>query len=318
MNSSSSDGSRVVSRRDAGRRRALRGAAPSSPSRRTRPCGRRRRRCSRPGSPTDPDGGPSSSACTRSAAKPAEHLEPAGLDDADRRAASPRGRRPPRPRSGCATTAAPSGPGRAPRARRLAEDLLHQRIEPGRRLVEQQQSARLANAAISRTFCRLPWLYARIFLSSTSSKRCTSSSRYAVSTEPWMLAEEPQHLRARERRPQVRLARHVREARWIGRGVAPDVQVEDPRARRTSAGSGRAGARWSSTCRRRSAPGSRTPRPARSRGRARRARSSARTASSAARCGSSPSSSRSPWRRVHRRLGLATYPSSESRQHARG
>ena len=65
--------------------------------------------------------------------------ERAGLDRApgadDRHAVA----RAPRPRRGCGSTAAPCGPRRGARRDARAEDLLHQRVEPGRRLVEDQQ-----------------------------------------------------------------------------------------------------------------------------------------------------------------------------------
>jgi hypothetical protein len=50
------------------------------------------------------------------------------------------------------------------------------------------RSARLANAAISWTFCRLPFESARTFLSVSSWKRSISASRYAVSVPPRSVA----------------------------------------------------------------------------------------------------------------------------------
>ena len=60
--------------------------------------------------------------------------------------------------------------------------------------------------------------------------------------------------------------------------VAPGVDAEQLGASRASAGAGRAAAGSSSSCRRRSGRGSRTPRPAARRGRARRARACRRSA----------------------------------------
>ena len=67
------------------------------------------------------------------------------------------------------------------------EDLLHEWIETARRFVEEEQLGAAASVAISATFCLLPWLSVRIFLSWASSNRSTSSSRYLRSTGPWML-----------------------------------------------------------------------------------------------------------------------------------
>ena len=236
--------------------------------RRTRPSGRRRRRCSRPRAATGRAAGAVELGVDVERGEAAEHVEVPGLDDPSGRAASRPDRTPPRPRSGCATTAAPSARGRAPRGRTPRNTCSMSGSSPVVGSSSSSRSARLANAAISRTFCRLPWLYARIFLSATSSKRSIELVAVRVVDRAVDVAEEPQRLRAGERRPQVRLARHVREPPVDRRRVAPHVEIEDPRRTRRRAGSARAAARSSSTSRRRSARGSRTPRPLRSRGRA--------------------------------------------------
>ncbi len=145
------------------------------------------------------------------------------------------------------------------------------------------RSARLANAATSSTFWRLPWLYARTFLSGVEREPLDELGAVRVVDRAVDRAEEPQRLRAGQRRPEVRLARHVREPP-VDRGrVVPRVEIEDASRGPRWRGSGRAGARSSSTSRRRSGRGSRRPRRLRSRGRARRARRSARSASTGAR-----------------------------------
>ena len=147
------------------------------------------------------------------------------------------------------------------------------------------RSARVANAATSCTFWRLPFESARTFLCVSSWKRSTSTSRYATSVEPCRRGEEVERLRAGQRRPQERLAGDVGDAPVRGHRVAPRVDRRTARRGRRWAGAGRAAAGSSSSCPPRWARGSRRPRPPRPRGRARRARASRRSAWSGPRCG---------------------------------
>ena len=151
------------------------------------------------------------------------------------------------------------------------------------------RSARLANAAISKIFCRLPWLYARAPSCRVQGGSVRSArSRYASSTEPWILAQEVECLGAGQRRPEVGFARDVSDAAMNRRRVAPRVEPEDL-ARRPDVG--RINPSSSPIVVDFPAPfGPRYPNtsPASiSEVESRRARSCARTASSAARCGSS-------------------------------
>ena len=145
-------------------------------------------------------------------------------------------------------------------------------------------SARLAKAAISCTFWRLPFDSARTRLAVSSRKRSTSTPSVGDVGAAAQAREELERLLARERGPQERLSRHVGHLAVRRERVGPGVHAEQLGARRRSGGAARAAGGSSSSCRRRSARGSRRPRRARSRGRARRGPACRRSAWSARAC----------------------------------
>ena len=109
------------------------------------------------------------------------------------------------------------------------EDLLHQRVEPGGRLVEEQQVRPAGERGDEQDLLAVavavrPDLLVEDELEALDELVPVGGVDGAV-----QLAEEPEHLGARQRRPQVRLAGHVGQALVDEPGVAPDVEVEDPR-----------------------------------------------------------------------------------------
>ena len=229
MNSSSSDGSRVVMCSTPAAASAGRAAAPSSPRRRTRSFGRRPRRCSRPRGPRRRAPRRASRRRTRNAASPRSTSRSTGLDDAP----GAQHRDPVAHRFDLAQDVRRQQHGLAAVTsleHALAEHLLHQRIETRRRLVEQQEvgpARRTRRSAAPSGGCR--GCTRGSSCRASSSNRSTSSARYAASTDPWIAPRNSQRLRPRERRPQVRLARHVREPAVDRRRRRGDVEIEDRR-----------------------------------------------------------------------------------------
>ena len=84
----------------------------------------------------------------------------------------------------------------------LAERLLHQRIETAGRLIQDQQVGAAISAAIRLIFCRLPFEYARTFLTgrSRTAGELVAVRRFDAAVHP---AQQVQGLGARQRRPQV-------------------------------------------------------------------------------------------------------------------
>ena len=160
----------------------------------------------------------------------------------------------------------------------VVEDLLHQRVQPGRRLVEHQQvhvgGERRHQRDLLPVALRVrPALLGRVQVEPLQ-------QLLAVTGAGVRTAHAQQHvdgLAAGQVRPQRHVAGHVREPAVDGHRVPPRVLAEhrrrtvvDPRAARAARGS------WS-TCRRRSGPGSRAPLRPGPRGRARPARDAVRT-----------------------------------------
>ena len=146
----------------------------------------------------------------------------------------------------------------------LLEDRLHQRVEPGRRLVEQQQlDVGRERRRPARPSAGCPWSRCGAFFVGSSSKRSSSSARRVGSRPPRSRPSRSIDLAAGEVGPQGHVAGHVGEPavqRRRRRATGRRRAGVDRRRRRRAAGRAAPGSWW--TCRRRSARGSRAPRRA--------------------------------------------------------
>ena len=148
-------------------------------------------------------------------------------------------------------------------AHALLEDGGHERVEARRRFVQQVQ---LGVGGEGRDQCDL--LAVALGVGAALLGRIEPEPLdQAVPARPVQAAakgtEQVDHLAAGEVGPQADLAGDVREAPVQGGRVAPRIEVEDGGARRRPCPAARAGCGAWSSCRLRSAPGSRAPRPAR-------------------------------------------------------
>ena len=166
-------------------------------------------------------------------------------------------------------------------AEQRVEALLHQRVEPGDRLVEDQQ-LRLVHERLDQ-----PEL-----LAVARRELAHRAVELGVEALGQLVADPPVDAAAQlgrgSRASPPRSASDRGRSRPAGtrpgggsRGSAAAVQPEQPSPSPTSAGSGPAAAAWSSTCRRRSDRGTRTPRRGESQDPGRRARAPARSPSTA-------------------------------------
>ena len=223
--------------------------------------GRRRRRCSRRRARESRAPAPSSSARTWSAARPrSTSRRPVSMIRPARSIAT---------RSHTASTSlrmCDDSNTVCPRSRASrdarAEHLLHERVEPGRRLVEQQEIGPARERGDQQDLLPVAVAVRADLLVGRRARTGRRARRGRRRRPSRGRAEEPQRLGAGERRPEVRLARHVREPAVDRRARRATRRDRRSAPRPRSAGSGRAAARSSSTCRRRSARDSRTPRPA--------------------------------------------------------
>ena len=234
-------------------------------------------------------GGPSSSACTRTAASPrSTSRRPVSMIRPARSIAT---------RSHTASTSlrmCDDSSTVCPRSRasrtQAAEHLLHQRVEPGGRLVEQQQVGPAGERGDEQDLLPVAVAVGADLLVEHQLEPIDQLVAVGGVDRAVHVGQEPQRLGAGERRPQVRLARHVGEApvdRRASRQTSRPKIRAPPDVGRIRPSSSAIVVDLPGAVR---ARGSRRPPPARSRGRASRARWCARIASSAARCGSSPSS----------------------------
>ncbi len=143
----------------------------------------------------------------------------------------------------------------------LAEDHLHQRVQAAGRLIEQQQIGAGGEGGdqlhlLAVALRQRADLLARVELEALDQRIAIGDVDAAVQPR-----EELERLRARQRRPQERLAGDVGDAAMRGApGHARRRRRTAPRGRRSGGAAPAAAGSWSS-CRPRWAPDSRTPRP---------------------------------------------------------
>ena len=156
------------------------------------------------------------------------------------------------------------------------EDGLLERVEPRGRLVEHEQLGVGGERGDERHLLAVA-LRVRAALLGRVELEALEQLRPPLRVEPAAeRAEQVDRLAAGERRPQVHVTGHVGEPAVQRDGVVPRVAAEQPGVARVRRAAGRAGRGWSSTCPRRSVPGSHAPRPSRPAARGRRAPGSRR------------------------------------------
>ena len=188
-------------------------------------------------------------------------------DDRCRPAARRRGRRPAGPRSDVRREEDRRA-GRARLAHQPEELVLHERIEPVRRLVEHEQLGfRRGTRAAARPCGGCPTRGPAAAGRGRGRAARRAPRARAASNPPRRRADRGDQLVTRLALGQPELARDVGDARANRHAVATRVEARGPRSVRRSDGAGRGCSGSSSSCPPRSDPGSRTPHRAGPRGR---------------------------------------------------